>query len=354
MFRGFRVRGVGFRVSRLVLWAVPPSPLPLPPPPLLYHRVPPGLLPLSHFSVTIMSKLSHRPLRFSSPSSRDASCIFDAPAVDSLTKPTGLFYCRPRSLSARCPASGSYSTAESLPDGDHHRLIINNCRFQSLSLQEELIHPRGSRRRPLHQPPLHKPMSNIRWFSFCAMTVFMIICAFPASSFGQQLSDDGLFYCSMPESNLAVSFCGGDYPSRTAASLGPPTDKLYSELDKKAADATRALVETFGCAEEQCKVRSAFAIHSCARIIPALEAVFSPLPNNKLFCAGYDVRCSFPSLRPVVKVRHQIPLLHGLVPSCNEFRSPDRALIRFVQIRVSCLRIHLRRVCCDMYRQGDG
>ena len=47
---------------------------------------------------------------------------------------------------------------------------------------------------------------------------------------GQKLSDDGLFYCSMPESNLAVSFCGGDYPSRTNASLGPPDDKLYATL----------------------------------------------------------------------------------------------------------------------------
>jgi hypothetical protein len=47
------------------------------------------------------------------------------------------------------------------------------------------------------------------------LLIFMFGFSLPPVALGQKLSDDGKFYCSMPNNNLAVSFCGGDYPSRT-------------------------------------------------------------------------------------------------------------------------------------------
>lgn len=90
----------------------------------------------------------------------------------------------------------------------------------------------------------------------------------------------------MPSSNLAVSFCGGDYPSRTAAELGLPNDKLYTALDKSAAAATKALVESYGCNEEQCKGMI------CAAVFPVcdLASIYS-FPVCRFTCKECAATC---------------------------------------------------------------
>ena len=107
---------------------------------------------------------------------------------------------------------------------------------------------------PLTSPSPHPPLSLL-----CSCS------SRPASAQSPQLSDDGTFYCSMPDSNLAVSYCGGDYPSRTNASLGVPDDKLYAMLDTKALAATMMLVRSYGCNEEQCKGMI------CAAVFPVCD-----------------------------------------------------------------------------------
>jgi hypothetical protein len=106
-------------------------------------------------------------------------------------------------------------------------------------------------------PPLlqfaYQPNASIGALCFWSLAALLLLLP-PPLALGQKLSDDGLFYCSLPESNLAVSYCGGDYPSRTSASLGPPDDKVFAMLDKSAAAATKTLVASYGCSEEQCKV----------------------------------------------------------------------------------------------------
>lgn len=69
-------------------------------------------------------------------------------------------------------------------------------------------------------PSSHKsigPRFRTPWRVLLLLLIFS--CALLPLALGQKLSDDGLFYCSMPSSNLAVSFCGGDYPSRARRCL---------------------------------------------------------------------------------------------------------------------------------------
>jgi hypothetical protein len=124
-------------------------------------------------------------------------------------------------------------------------------------------------------PPLpfaRQPNAGIGALCFWSLAALLLLLP-PPLALGQKLSDDGLFYCSMPESNLAVSYCGGDYPSRTSASLGPPDDKVFAMLDKRAAAATKTLVASYGCNEEQCKVARAPQRPSTAPFTPFTHAL---------------------------------------------------------------------------------
>lgn len=130
----------------------------------------------------------------------------------------------------------------------------------------------------LHPPPpplpfAYQPNAGIGALCFWSLAALLLLLP-PPLALGQKLSDDGLFYCSLPESNLAVSYCGGDYPSRTSASLGPPDDKVFAMLDKSAAAATKTLVASYGCSEEQCKVARAPERPSAALFTATLALAF--------------------------------------------------------------------------------
>jgi hypothetical protein len=143
----------------------------------------------------------------------------------------------PSSAPSSCPIPSAPSAAvfmlqhitSSIPSStrSHHLPVsLAISRDQTIPLQR-------TRHSHLHWHPLFQPTASSHLPCICVLAALLLSCSFLPLALSQKLSHDKLFYCSMPESNLAVAYCGGA-TCHQYDTLFPCADALFQEITPAA------------------------------------------------------------------------------------------------------------------------